>query len=84
VVVVIVRVIDHRGDASDRLASLPGQEQLHLRMLKKGVLTRIEEHLAFDQERRHPERVVGVHLPWEAQKRPEITVVKRNNVHWSS
>jgi hypothetical protein len=78
--VLIVGIVDDRGDATDDLPLLSRQEELHCGMLKKGILPGIEKRLAFDKERRDPIRITSIDLPGKLQKGTDFTRLQGDNV----
>jgi hypothetical protein len=49
-------------------------------MFEKGMLVAIEEFFAFDQEGRHPSRIVGVNAPRKFDE--DIPFRARSNLHY--
>jgi hypothetical protein len=80
VMVLIVGIVDYRGDAADDLLLLSRQEELHCGMLKKGILPGIEKCLAFDKERRDPIWITSIDLPGKLQKGTDFTRLQGDNV----
>ena len=56
-----------RGPRQEIVAT-PGNEVGGLRVAEEGVAARVEELLAFEQQRRHPMGVIGIDLPGEADE----------------
>ena len=54
--------VDLRRDPADRLSALPSREQRDLCMLEEGVLLRGQSVGNLHVERRHPGRVVAIHV----------------------
>jgi hypothetical protein len=78
--VLIVGVVDDRGDAANNLPLQSRQEELHCGMLKKGILPGIEKCLAFEKERRDPMCIASIDLPGKLQKGADLTRLQGDNV----
>ena len=59
---IIVRIVA-RHDAANDLAVSFGQKKRGVAVLVKRVLVAIEKSFSFDNERRHPGRIVSVNPP---------------------
>ena len=59
---IIVRIIARRDPANDLAVSF-GQKKRGVAVLVKRVLVAIEKSFSFDNERRHPGRIVFVNPP---------------------
>ena len=59
----LVVVVDGRRDRSDRLAAPRREKALHVGDPEVGILARVEEELALEEQRRHPVRIAAVDRP---------------------
>ena len=55
-------VVDLRGDAPNRLALFPSGEERDFGMFEKGILLRGKAVVDLHVERRHPGRVIAIHV----------------------
>ena len=68
VMVLIVGVVDDRGNTADDFRSLSRQEELHCGMLKKGILPGMRNVLRSNKERGDPMRIASIDLPGNLRK----------------
>ena len=61
-------LVDHCRNPAHRLLALPGEEELHLRMLEKGIFARIEERFALEEKGGDPQVVTPIDPPRECDK----------------
>jgi len=67
-VILVVQPVDVGADPSGRAAVLHGQIELRFAVLEEGVLLRVD-YLALEHEKvGHPDRVMGVKAPGQAQE----------------
>jgi hypothetical protein len=63
-----MRRIDDRRHTSDHPTLPSGKKELHLGMLKEGILSYIEKRFAFKKQRRHPLGVVPIDQPGKLEE----------------
>src|SRR2546421_6723586 len=69
---VVEGVVDLRRDPADHLAVPPGEEVLRLPVFEEGVRRAIQEALPLVDERGHPEALVTIDAPWQADEPLEL------------
>ena len=64
----IMGLVDHRGNPTHCLPTLPGEEELHLGMLEKGIFTRIEKSFAIEEKRGDLKVITPINPPQKCDK----------------
>src|SRR3989442_3542296 len=77
----VVRLIQHCRDPAYRLAALVGEEELHVRVLEKGIFACVEKGFALQDERRDPEMITPIDAPRQLNKCPGIVRPSRANAY---
>ena len=64
----IVGLVDYRGNPAHCILALPGEEELHLGMLKKGVFAQVEKSFAIEEKRGDPKVITPIDPPRKCDK----------------